>query len=259
MPYNLNIPGWMPESELKTLEQIAFTIPKHGRMVEVGPFCGRSSWCWSKSADPTVRITCLDIWDPAQHPYTPPAEIGRGQARKPDFGVADHVAQTAGTLENFKRYTWNCPNIEAIRGASPYHFKNWSEPLDLVFLDGVHHNPIFWDDLNFWFWKLKPGGLCCGDDFARTHPDVIFSVHDFAKAHGLSFFVQGRIWLIPRPPHRNIIETLFQRPAGNAAGSAAAAASTADNGSGAPHGTEAAAGAAVDAAGAGESQSPRDS
>jgi hypothetical protein len=96
-----------------------------------------------------------------------------------------------------------------MRGKSPYDFKGWRKPLDLVFLDGVHHNPIFWDDLNFWFWKLKPGGLCCGDDFGRPHKDVIWGVQDFAKAHGLTFFVQGRIWLIPRPPHSPIIPTLF--------------------------------------------------
>ena len=211
MPYNLNIPGWMPESELKILEQIAFTIPRNGRMVEVGPFCGRSSWCWAKSVDPTVKVTCLDIWNPKEHPYHPPAIIG-GDQKNPgsDFGAAENLEQVVGTLENFKRYTRDCHNIEAIRGASPYDFKSWEDPLDLVFLDGVHHNPIFWDDVNFWFWKLKPGGVACGDDFARTHPDVVWGVQDFAKAHGLTFFVQGRIWFIPRPPHKNIIPTLFR-------------------------------------------------
>ena len=210
MPYNLNIPGWMPESELKTLEQLAFTLPRNGRMVEVGPFCGRSSWCWAKSADPTVKVTCIDIWNPAEHPYHPPVVIGDAAAVGPDFGMAEHVDQAVGSLENFRRYTRDCHNIEPLRGASPYDFKDWQEPLDLVFLDGVHHNPTFWDDINFWFWKVRPGGICCGDDFGRSHPDVVYGVHDFAKNHGLTFFVQGRIWLIPRPPHKSIIPTLFR-------------------------------------------------
>jgi hypothetical protein len=210
MPYNLNIPGWMPESELKTLEQLAYTIPKHGRMVEVGPFLGRSSWCWAKSVDPTVKVTCLDIWNPAEHPYHPPAAIGESAAAGPDFGVAESIDQVIGNLENFRRNTADCHNIEAIQGASPYDFKAWDQPLDLVFLDGVHHNPIFWDDLNFWFWKVRPGGICCGDDYGRPHPDVIFGVHDFARTHGLTFFVQGRIWMIPRPPHKNVVTSLFR-------------------------------------------------
>jgi hypothetical protein len=209
MPYNLKIPGWMPESELRILEQVAQTIPRGGRMVEVGPLCGRSSWCWAKSADPTVKVTCLDIWDTSVHPYHPPAEIGDEGTLNPDFGAADSLEHVTGTLDNFKRYTRDCANIEAIQGASPYDFQDWTEPVDLVFLDGVHHNPVFWDDLNFWFWHVKPGGLCCGDDYARTHPDVVWSVHDFAKNHGLSFFVQGRIWFIPRPPHRSLVAALF--------------------------------------------------
>lgn len=209
MPYNSSIPGWMPVSELRIIEQVAGTIPKHGKMVEVGPFCGRSSWCWAKSVDPTVTVTCLDIWNPSEHPYHPPAVIGGRDASNPDFGVADSLARVVGTLENFRHYTSDCDNIVAIQGTSPYDFQGWNEPLDLVFLDGVHHNPIFWDDLNFWFWKLKPGGLCCGDDFARSHPDVVWSVHDFAKNHDLTFFVQGRLWFLPRPPHKNIFSALF--------------------------------------------------
>ena len=171
---------------------------------------GRSSWCWAKSADASVKVYCLDIWDPSEHPYSPPAVMG-GLPAGVDFGVVDEPSHAWGTLENFKRNTANCPNIVPIRGASPGDFAEWKEPLDLVFLDGVHHNPVFWDDLNFWFWKLKPGGIFCGDDFARTHPDVLWGVHDFAKNHNLSFFVIGRIWIIIRPPHRNIIEAMFDR------------------------------------------------
>ena len=119
------------------------------------------------------------------------------------------IEQVVGTLENFQYFTRDCHNIVPHQGASPDDFLQWELPLDLVFLDGVHHNPIFWKDLNFWFWRLKPGGLCCGDDFARTHPDVVWGVQDFAKTHGLTFLVQGRIWMIPRPPHKPIPAALF--------------------------------------------------
>ena len=201
MPYDLRIPGWMPESELKILELAARTIPPGGRMVEVGSFCGRSSWCWAKSVDPSVQVTCLDIWNPTQHPYRPPARTDNPASVEADYGVAASEDLSVGTLANFQRYTHDCPNIRVIQGASPYDFQDWRDPLDLVFLDGLHNNPVFWDDLNFWFWKLKPGGLCCGDDFSREPSDVVWSVHDFAKNHGLTFFVQGRIWFIYRPPH----------------------------------------------------------
>src|SRR5205085_831925 len=134
-----------------------------GHMVEVGPFVGRSSWCWAKSADPSVKVTCLDLWDPAAHPYAPPVAVGPQALAGDDFGVVADPAEALGTLENFLRNTRDCPNIEAIRGRSPGDFAGWRQPLDLVFLDGVHHNPVFWEDVNFWFWQLKPGGILCGD------------------------------------------------------------------------------------------------
>jgi predicted O-methyltransferase YrrM len=199
----------MPETELKTLEQLAQVIPPHGRMVEIGPFLGRSSWCWAKSVHPTVKVICLDIWNPAEHPYHPPTTIGQPGAINTEFGVAESLHEVVGSLENFRRNTSDCHNIETIQGASPHDFKDWQEPVDLVFLDGVHHNPIFWEDLNFWFWKLHPGGICCGDDCAKTHPDVLWGIHDFAKNHGLTFLVKGRIWVMARPPHKDVIPGLF--------------------------------------------------
>src|SRR5262245_42702412 len=113
MPYNLNIAGWMPESELRLIEQLASTLPSSGRMVEVGSYLGRSSWCWAKSVHPSVRVYCIDIWDPAEHPYHPPAEIGAHDTRNPDFGVAANLEQLVGSLENFQRNTRDCPNVQA--------------------------------------------------------------------------------------------------------------------------------------------------
>jgi len=199
MPYNLNIPGWMPEHELRVIEDLAGRVAPRGNIVEVGSFCGRSSWCWAKSVDPSVTVHCLDIWDPKEHPYTPPSladadtDLGR-------FGAAKDWREAEGSLENFTRYTADCPNIVARRGHSPDDFWQWPfTSADLVFLDGVHHNPIFQKDLWFWWERLKPGGIFCGDDYARTHPDVIFTVRDFTMHHGLSLVVKGRLWITQKP------------------------------------------------------------
>lgn len=200
MPYNLDIPGWMPEAELKILERLARTIPEEGAILEVGPFCGRSSWCWAKSAHPSVQVYCIDIWDPVEHPFTPPARQSDDEAVGEDFGRSDHEQGEWGTLENFLHYTRDCPNIQSIRGHSPQDFLNWpKDNLDLVFLDGLHHNPGFHADVSHWFDRLRPGGLLCGDDCARTHPDVLWTIHDFAKLHEIPFTVDRRIWQMRRP------------------------------------------------------------
>jgi predicted O-methyltransferase YrrM len=200
MPYNLDIPGWMPEPELKILERLARTIPAGGAMVEVGPFCGRSSWCWSKTVASDVSITCIDIWDPQEHPYSPPAKSGPDAVAGEDFGKSEREHEAWGTLENFQFYTRDCSNIAAVRGRSPDNFRDWpEESLDLVFLDGVHHNPVFHADVTHWFYRVKPGGILCGDDCARTHPDVLWTIDDFCKDLGIPFTVERRIWMIQRP------------------------------------------------------------
>lgn len=200
MPYNLDIPGWMPEPELKILERLARTIPPGGAMVEIGPFCGRSSWCWSKSVDPSVSVTCIDIWDPDEHPYSPPAKLGADAVADEDFGKTSHDRGHWGTRENFDFYTGDCHNITALRGHSPDDFLDWPEvSIDLVFLDGLHHNPGFHADVAHWFPRVKPGGTLCGDDCARTHPDVLWTIDDFCKERGIPFTVERRIWMIARP------------------------------------------------------------
>ena len=199
MPYNLKIPGWMPEYELRVIEDLARRVRPGGAIVEVGSFCGRSSWCWAKSAHPTVKVSCIDIWDPQTHPYTPP-DADHQDADMASFGDAAHWREAEGTLENFQRYTSDCSNIVAIRGASPDDFLDWRPAsVDLVFLDGVHHNPIFHKDLWFWWDRLRPGGIFCGDDYARTHPDVIFTVRDFAVHERLNIAVKGRLWITQKP------------------------------------------------------------
>jgi predicted O-methyltransferase YrrM len=200
MPYNLDIPGWMPEPELKILERLAQGIPAGGAMVEVGPFCGRSSWCWSKSVAHDVSVTCIDIWDPVEHPYSPPAKSDADAISGEDFGKTSGEHGVSGTRENFDYYTKGCDNITALKGRSPDDFLDWpTDSLDLVFLDGVHHNPVFHADVTHWFPRVRPGGMLCGDDCARTHPDVLWTIDDFCKDLGIPFTVERRIWMIQRP------------------------------------------------------------
>jgi predicted O-methyltransferase YrrM len=199
MPYNLSIPGWMPEYELRVIEDLAQRVRPNGAIVEVGPFCGRSSWCWAQSAHPSVRVMCLDIWDPGQHPFHPPV-AGQTDSDAKLFGTAANPEDALGTLENFRRNTADCPNITPLRGASPDSFLDWpQESVDLVFLDGLHHNPGFHRDLWFWWDRLMPGGIYCGDDYARTHPDVIYTLRDMAVHLGLDIAVKGRIWITQKP------------------------------------------------------------
>lgn len=199
--YNLKIPGWMPESELKVIEKLARTVPENGKAVEIGSFVGRTSWCIAKTIPQSATLTCIDIWNPSEHPYTPPSSLSNSVGS--DFGQAENVQQTSGTIENFLRNTKDCSNITAIQGRSPNDFQDWvGSNFDLIFLDGIHHNPVFVRDVHHWLQCVKPGGILCGDDCARTHPDVLWTIHDVAKDLNLVFAVEKRIWMLEIPPRR---------------------------------------------------------
>ena len=41
--------------------------------------------------------------------------------------------------------------------------------------------------------------MLCGDDCARTHPDVLWTGDDFCKERSIPFMVERRVWMIRRP------------------------------------------------------------
>ena len=202
------VAGNQPDRTFTDTYVLAYEQPANHANKGMNILYGDGHVDWVTQAEATRVVAELQA---GFNPPRPPATIGPlATTINAEFGVAEHVDHCVGSLENFRRHTKDCHNIETRQGASPYDFKDWTDPLDLVFLDGVHHNPVFWDDLNFWFWKLRPGGVACGDDCARTHPDVLWGVHDFAKNHGLTFFVKGRIWVMARPPCKDAISAMFR-------------------------------------------------
>ena len=192
--YNASIPGWMPKSQLKILETIVSKVPTNGTIIEVGSFVGRSSWCIAKTA-PTAKVYCLDIWNAELYPHAPPVSLDPNVILD-DFGNAESIEQAKGSLENFKFFTKDCPNIIPVRGTSPTDFSAWDVKADLVFLDGIHSNPGFKADLEFWINHVKPGGIYCGDDCSRAHEDILWTIYDFCREKDLVFKVDGRIWTI---------------------------------------------------------------
>lgn len=194
MPYNLSIPGWMPKDHLEIVERLAAAVPLNGLIIEIGPFVGRTTWCLAHTA-PTSRVVSIDIWDPAQHPYYPPATIG--DVPLDDFGCAPSVDRMQGTFDNFSANVTDCPNVIPIEAKSPDDVREL-RPLnaDLVFIDAVHHNPGFSDDINFWWGHVKSGGVMAGDDCAPTHPDVEVTLRAFSIQKNVEFETQGRIWMI---------------------------------------------------------------
>lgn len=147
--YNLDIEGFMTESELIQIEKWAHEVPANGIVVELGSFKGRSAYTWSKSCDPSVTVYCIDAF---QEWYS-------------DF------------LVNTKE----CTNIIIIKGFFPNRVIYHGPLVDIFFLDGMHSNPADINAINFMMRYLKPGSILCGHDYADSAPDVIANTKELEK------------------------------------------------------------------------------
>ncbi len=181
MPYREDIPGYMSGVDLESIEALAACVPKHGCVVEVGSYFGRSAWAWSHSVQPSAKVYCIDPWPGVKGDQIPSKE-------KKD-----------AALEDFLEFVKDCPNIVPIRGYSPT--MPWDKNLkpDVVFIDGNHYAPHVDNDLAFWSAQLKPHGILCGHDFnPQRWPDVCEAVIQLSKSLKKPFriFEGSTIWYI---------------------------------------------------------------
>ncbi len=186
MPYKEDIPGYMPLVDLQTLEILAQRVPPGGIIVELGSFLGKSSWALSKSCDPSVKVYCIDYWDPK---YLEGPKM-RGLFKESELD---------DMLEQFKKNVSDCPNIIPIRDGS--YTVPWPEDrkIDLVFIDACHSSPHVDNDVECWIKRLKPNGVLAGHDFKPyKYPDVAKVVMKKSEELGIPFklFDRGFIWAI---------------------------------------------------------------
>lgn len=179
----LAVPGRMDLDELAFLAALAARVPAGGRIVEVGPFYGRSTTAMAR-ANPKARITSIDTFEDVEW-------IGRYAAKYrevPTFGRAA-----------FDHYTRGLGNVDAIEGFSPDVVSNWTAPVDMYFEDAIHGNPGLKRNLDFWTERLKPGGIACGHDYTRRFPDIKSEVDALARAWGTRVRVVGSVWALRKP------------------------------------------------------------
>jgi hypothetical protein len=95
--------------------------------------------------------------------------------------IAKHKLPPKGSYnikETFLKNTEDRKNIVAIQGSSPEVVKDWTKPIDFIFLDASHENPSDRDNIDFWLPKIKPGGMFLGHDWYedRRLPEVNVNV-----------------------------------------------------------------------------------
>ena len=139
---NLEIPGWATEEDLTVLEYFASEVPEDGLILEVGSFCGRSSYTLSKSCHPSVRVICIDLWregtlsilnEEIYNVINPRLDIefkdlngdlstnpkSRWHTDKEILSVKDMGEGYWDPMIEHQKWTSDCSNITRIKGQSP--------------------------------------------------------------------------------------------------------------------------------------------
>lgn len=170
MSYNLSIPGWMTEVDLKHIQYLASQVLEGGRILEVGAYLGRTTWCLAKTA-PTAKVISIDLWRSDIFPHKATGFTGPVDC----------------TLENFKYWTSDCSNVETLQ-LTDKQLPIFSDPFDLIFIDANHSNPHVSRDIHHYIHALKPrAGVIMGDDFTPRFPDVMHEVNRFVQLSGCWF------------------------------------------------------------------------
>lgn len=182
MSENQPIPGQLSYWQIDAIKAVAPLVPKGGKMVEVGSLFGLSSSTWAKHVDPSVAVYCVDPWQ---------GNSGV-QAIEERYGIKY-------SIEQFRKFTADLPNIVPKQGYSPRDFLDWSEKIDLYYEDAVHTDPILAANLDFWTSHLAQGGIICGDDYRPRFPDVRRGAERLAEQFGRELLTVENFWCLLPP------------------------------------------------------------
>lgn len=160
------IPGWLREPNAVAMYG-AIRVEPPTVMVEIGSYLGRSTVFFGlcmKRLNPSGRVVAID-------PHTGDRQQleALGADQLPSFELFRQHCRAAGVEP------WvdsrHCTSVEAAEG--------WSEPIDLLYVDGWHSYDAVLDDGRAWLPHLADRGVVFFDDY-KMYDDVRSAVDQLA-------------------------------------------------------------------------------
>jgi predicted O-methyltransferase YrrM len=140
------IPGWLTRAQAEALWQAARRVPAGGRVVEIGSHQGRSTVVLGHAAQLAgARVTAIDVFRDGR--------LFGGSATRRKFEANIARAGLTGTVDLLVEYSTR---------ARP----QWTQPVDLVYVDGKHDYWTFTDDLRWSAWLPPDGEIFVHDCFS---------------------------------------------------------------------------------------------
>ena len=143
------VDGWLLKKEGELLYDLAKKCSGRGAIVEVGSWKGKSTiWLAFGSKDGAkARVYAID-------PHTGSQEHRDLYGKLDTFGEFSKNISCAGVSEIVK------PLVKTSEEAA----RSFSEPVELVFIDGAHEYDMVEKDFQLWFPRLVEGGVMAFHD-----------------------------------------------------------------------------------------------
>jgi len=164
--------------------------------VEIGVFAGEMSRALLKQ-NPDLNLIMVDSWE------------GDGRAYGAESGDW-HAALSQQRQDDFMRsakqrvaFAGKRAEILHMRSSEAAGIGELDDCMDFVFIDADHSYEGCAADIAGWLWKLRPGGLLCGHDYANpAFPQfgVTRAVDEFVARHGLQLELgENFCWFVKIP------------------------------------------------------------
>ncbi len=162
-----SVKGFMPLDEGEALHEAARAAGQHtpsGTWLEVGAWCGKSAVYLGAAAEESASV----LYSLDHHHGSEENQAGWEHF---DPTLVDPVDGRLNTLPTWQR-TIADAHLEAtvigLVGPSTTVAAHFSQPLDLLFIDGGHGHDVAWADYHAWTTKVVSGGtLLIHDVFER--------------------------------------------------------------------------------------------
>lgn len=147
------VDGFLAEEEAQWLFRTALGVPDGSNLVEVGSYKGRSTCSLALGCRGTnKRVFAVDPFDGG-----------------PDLPTADSFQEFSQNL----RRCGVSELVEPIIGTSAEVSKNWTKPIQLLFVDGSHKYEDVLADFAGFFPHVVTGGIVAFHDVLGTWPGVL--------------------------------------------------------------------------------------
>ncbi len=147
--------GFMPEDEGLLLHRCAVEQGRHGALLEVGTYCGKSAIYLGAAA----RVTGTTVFTVDHHRGSEENQAGWEHH---DPSLVDPRTGRMDTLPVFRRTLTDAgleDEVVAVVGQSATVARHWRTPVALLFIDGGHGEEPAHTDYEGWAPWVQTGGL----------------------------------------------------------------------------------------------------